>query len=162
MKLVLGWRFPSVAITLTVDAEEGVGVTMLSTPQPVHTPSPTAAATANTIICMPRRRFRPKQQKRSAAADTGTDGLELLAGGVDAAVVTVMVTAVTVPDGVTSPGEKLHDAPTGNPEQVNEIGEENPFFGATRILAVPLCPALTVSSEGVTATEKFGTDPLNA
>ena len=71
-----------------------------------------------------------------------------------AAVVTVSVVEVTAPDGVTVAGAKLHDAPEGNPEQLNETAESNPFSGVTEIAAVPLCPAVTVRGAEEAATEK--------
>jgi hypothetical protein len=77
-----------------------------------------------------------------------------------AAVVTVSVVEAAEPDGVTVAGEKLHDAPEGNPEQLNETAELNPFRGATEILVVPFCPAVTLSDAGEATTEKSGAGRL--
>lgn len=64
------------------------------------------------------------------------------------------VVETDAPDGVTVAGEKLHDAPGGNPEQLNETAESNPFSGVTEVEIEPLCPAATVSDEGEAPTEK--------
>jgi hypothetical protein len=69
-------------------------------------------------------------------------------------VVTVRVVEATPPDGVTVDGEKLHVAPEGIPEQLNETEELKPFVGVTETPVVPLCPAVTVSDAGEAATEK--------
>jgi len=70
------------------------------------------------------------------------------------------VVDAAVPDGVTVAGAKLHVAPTGRPEQVNETAESNPFTGVTVIVAVPAAPEVTVSDAGEAATVKSGTDAL--
>ena len=109
-------------------------------------------------ICVPRRRFQPKKQNVSAKAELGSDGPELgrEAAAVAVAVVTVMVADATVPDGVTGVGEKVHDAPAGSPAQLNETADANPFSGATRTVAVPLCPAGMLRDVGDRAMEKLG------
>ena len=151
-KLVLGCRLPSVASTVTIVETPGVGSVL--TPQPVHRLSPIAIA-ASRNICKPRRLFQPKQQNTSASAEAGTDGPELWRRVAAAAeVVTVSVVEATAPDSVTAAGENLHDAPAGNPEQLNETAEAYPFCGATNTVVVPLCPAVTVSDTGETATVK--------
>jgi hypothetical protein len=71
--------------------------------------------------------------------------------------VSVSVVEAAVADGVTVAGEKLHDVPESNPEQLNETTELNPFSGVTEIVAVPPCPAAIVSDDGETAAEKSGT-----
>jgi hypothetical protein len=71
-------------------------------------------------------------------------------------VVTVRVVEATPPDGITVAGEKLHDAPEGNPEQLNETVAANEFCGVTKTVVVPLCPAVTARDPGETATEKLG------
>jgi hypothetical protein len=43
-------------------------------------------------------------------------------------------------DGVTVDGEKLHDTPTGRPEQLNETAEANPPTGVTVTVAPVLWP----------------------
>ena len=40
---------------------------------------------------------------------------------------TVSIVVATPPDGVTIDGEKLQDAPAGNPEQLNVVAEAKPF-----------------------------------
>jgi hypothetical protein len=57
---------------------------------------------------------------------------------------------------MTVDGEKLHDAPVGNPEQLNDTGAANEFCGATKIVVVPLCPGVTLTDAGETATVKLG------
>ena len=70
--------------------------------------------------------------------------------------VKVSVVEVAAPDGVTAAGEKLHVVPAGNPEQLNDTDELNPFTGETEIVLVPLCPGTTVSDAGEAAIEKSG------
>lgn len=100
------------------------------------------------------------RQNAAASADAGRSGLELgWTDAVVAAVVTVsFVVEAAVPEGVTVAGEKLHDAPVGNPEQVNETAEAKPFCGVTETVTEPLCPPVTVSVAGVTPRVKSG-DP---
>ena len=74
--------------------------------------------------------------------------------------VRVSVVETAVPDGVTVAGEKLHDVPESNPEQLNETAVLNPFSGMTEIVVVPLCPAVTVRDAGEAVTEKSGPDRL--
>ena len=62
----------------------------------------------------------------------------------------------TPPDGVTLPGEKLHDAPEGSPEQLNKTAALNPFSGVTETAVEPLCPPVTVNDDGEAATAKSG------
>jgi hypothetical protein len=69
-------------------------------------------------------------------------------------VVKVSVVEVGASDGVTVGGEKLHEAPEGNPEQLNETAELNPFSGVTEIVVVPLWPPAIVNDVGEAATEK--------
>jgi hypothetical protein len=64
------------------------------------------------------------------------------------------------PDSVSVAGEKLHVAPEGNPEQLNETAELNPFSGVTDRIAVVLCPVTTVRDPEETATEKSGAAAL--
>ena len=71
------------------------------------------------------------------------------------------VVEVAWPAGVIVVGEKLHDAPEGNPAQLKLIGEENEFCGVTTTVTAPLCPAVTESAPGETVTEKFGVITLN-
>lgn len=74
-----------------------------------------------------------------------------------AGVVTVSVVEAAAPDNsVTVCGKKLHDAPVGNPEQLNETVELNPYSGVTATVVVPLCPAVSVNEFGVATIEKSG------
>ena len=61
-----------------------------------------------------------------------------------------------VPGGVTVCGEKLHDAPDGNPAQLNETAELNPFTGDTLTAIVAFCPCWTESEAGEAAIVKSG------
>jgi len=118
--------------------------------------SPSATST-NSIICKPRRFFHPNQQSAAANTEPGNNGLALRwSAAVVVAVVTVSVVETTAPDVVTVAGEKLHDAPEGNPEQLNDTAPPNAFCGNTKIVVLPLCPAVTVSDAGETATVKLG------
>ena len=71
---------------------------------------------------------------------------------------TVRVVEAAVPEGVTVAGEKVHDVPAGNPEQLNETAELNPLAGVTETATVPLCPDLKAMDAGEAATVKSG-DP---
>jgi hypothetical protein len=152
-------------MTETVDVMTAVRA--VSTPQPLHKLSPTAIPASRNIcalrrnMCAPRRLFQPKKQNVSASAELGSDGLELgrEAVVVAAAVVTVNVADATVPDGVTGVGENVHEAPAGNPAQLKETAEANPFSGATRTVVVPLCPAGMLREVGERAMEKLGARP---
>ena len=67
-----------------------------------------------------------------------------------------MTVVDTVPGGYTFAGEKLHEAPAGNPEQANVTAEANPPCGDTEMVAVPLPPAVTENEPGDPAMEKSG------
>lgn len=103
-----------------------------------------------------RRRFlQPMQQSATANAEPGKIGLEPWRRAAVAEDVATVSVVDVVPGGVTVCGEKLHDAPAGNPdEQLNDTGESNPYSGVTVIVVVPLCPTVTVSDAGEGATEK--------
>jgi hypothetical protein len=73
---------------------------------------------------------------------------------------TVNVVEAAAPGGVTVAGEKLHEAPVGRPEQAKVTAELKPYSGVTEIVAVPLCPAVTVNDAGEAATEKSGAGRL--
>lgn len=70
------------------------------------------------------------------------------------------VVEAAAPAGVTVAGEKPHDAPEGNPEQLNETAELNPFTGVTVNLVAPFCPAVTVNAVGLAAKVKSGAGRL--
>ena len=69
-------------------------------------------------------------------------------------VVTVRVVEAATPEGLTVAGEKMQAAPEGKPEQLNVTAAWKPLTGATATVAVPLCPAMTVSEAGASDTEK--------
>jgi len=70
--------------------------------------------------------------------------------------VRVSVVEMAAPDGVTATGAKLHVVPTGDPEQLNDTDELNPFTGVIEIVLVPPCPGTTVSEAGKAVIEKSG------
>ena len=67
-------------------------------------------------------------------------------------IVTVVVTAA--PAGFTLGGEKLQEAPEGNPEQLNVTVDENPFSGLSDNATFPLCPDTMSTEAGITVTVK--------
>jgi hypothetical protein len=132
---------------------------LMEPPQPMTRLAPTAASATRT--CKPRRFFQPNQQSATASTEPGNNGTEF---GWRVAwvseVVIVSVDDAAVPEGITFAGENMHDAPAGNPEQLNCTGESNEFSGMTETVAVPLCPVVTASEPGVTATMKLGVGRL--
>jgi hypothetical protein len=83
--------------------------------------------TANSRSNWKRRRFlQPRQQSAVARAEPGSHGRELRRRDAELAEVVTVSAVDVVPGGVTVDGEKLHVAPVGNPEQVNETAELNP------------------------------------
>jgi hypothetical protein len=66
------------------------------------------------------------------------------------------IVSVEEPSAVTDVGEKLHVAPEGSPEQVNETDPANPFNAPTMMLALPDPPLETVSEAGFKVREKSG------
>ena len=96
------------------------------------------------------------QKSITARAVAGSSGLRLrwrVAVAVEVVTVNVVVETV-VPESAKVGGEKLHVAPEGNPEQVNETTELKPFNGVIDTVVVPLLPAVTVSDVGDAPTEK--------
>jgi hypothetical protein len=97
------------------------------------------------------------QHNATARTEPGKSGLEFLfvARVVVVPVMdTVRVVEAGAPAAVTVGWEKMHDAPAGNPVQVNETGELNPFTGKTDIAAEPGCAEVTVSDAGEEETAK--------
>jgi hypothetical protein len=97
------------------------------------------------------------QHNATASAEPGKSGLEFLfvASVVVVPVIdTVSVVEAGAPAAATVGWEKMHDAPAGNPVQVNETAELNPFTGTIDIAAVPGCAELIVSDDGEDETEK--------
>jgi hypothetical protein len=126
---------------------------LLSKPRP-----PTLITSSNSSK---RRRFlKPKQHKAAVNTARGNSGRELRCRAASAVVVLIVsVVVAAAPEGVTIAGEKLHAAPDGNPEQVNETLEVNPDSGVRVIVVDPLCPPVTVIELGDAATLK--SDALN-
>ena len=98
--------------------------------------------------------LRPIQHKTAAKATTGSSELRFAAVAVDVPRVRVVDAGESC--GVTVAGEKLQEAPAGNPEQLNETTELKPFTGETVIAIWPLPPAGTVNEPGEAAREKSG------
>jgi hypothetical protein len=104
-----------------------------------------------------RRFFKLKEQRATTNTAPGNRVLEWRRiAAVAGEAVTVSVVEAAVPDRVNVEGEKLHDAPKGNPEQVNETAELKPFSGVTEMAAFPLCPAAKLIEAGEAAMEKSG------
>jgi hypothetical protein len=152
---------PDVAVTVTV-VVAALRVEVNAAPlQPFIMHSPTPLTASSTITNRRRRFLNPKQKSATARTDLESQGPG--AGRIAAAVVetfNVSIDEVGAPDGVTVGGEKLHDVPEGNPEQVNETAELNPLTGVTETMLVLLCPAITVTEVGELATEKSGVGRL--
>lgn len=160
--IVLAFVF-EVPVTVTVVVTGGgvfVVVVGDPPPHPVNMPSPITLTASRRSSCTLRRFFQPRKQNATASVAPGRNGLELrrtAAVVADVLIVSVVVEA-PLPEGVTVAGEKLHDAPVGSPEQVNETAEVKPFCGVTEIVTLPLCPPVTASDDGEAAMVKFG-DP---
>lgn len=125
------------------DSGVGVGVVLLLEPE-----APPQAlrqhrlrvATTHRIQTEYQRRLLNRTKKRvSARAATGMyrrgDGVWLFALIL---AIRVNVVAAAPPAGVTVGGEKLHDVPISNPEQLNDTAELNPSIGVIVIVVVPL------------------------
>jgi hypothetical protein len=101
--------------------------------------------------------LKPKQHSAAARAEPGSKGRESRWRAAEFAEVVTVIVVEVVPGGVTVDGEKLHDAPVGNPdEQLNDTDDANPYSGVTANVVVPLCPAVTVNDDGEGAMEKSG------
>jgi hypothetical protein len=74
--------------------------------------------------------------------------------------VTVRTVEAVSPSGVTVPGEKLHVAPAGRPEQLRATGAANPFSGMMRTLVRLACPRVTVTELLDTLIENAGVGRL--
>jgi hypothetical protein len=134
-----------------VPVEEVAGDVVL--PQPPSGGKPATLKIRSNSIFKGRRLFTPKQSK-TASSDPENNGVILWRRvAVVVEVLTVSVEA-SAPDEVAVRGEKLHDAPEGNPEQLNETLK--PFAGVTETVAVPLCPAVIVRDAGEIPMEKSG------
>ena len=126
-------------------------------PQALRQNRPRVAATHRIQTEQQRRFLNRTKQKVNAKAATGMDPIGV-GGWVLALVLAVRVSVVeaAVPGGITVAGEKLHDVPAGNPEQLNETAESNPFTDLTEMVAFALCPESTARDAGEAVTEKSG------
>jgi hypothetical protein len=119
--------------------------------QPVNVLRPNAISASSSD--KPRRFFQPNRQSVIASIEPGNKGFVLRRDAMVVVEVVIVSAVWAIPsDGVTVAGKKLHNAPEGNPEQLNETGEANEFWGVTRTVVVALCPEVTVSDAGLTAS----------
>jgi hypothetical protein len=148
---------PDVAVTVTVEVTGGaVDDPDDPPPQPLRRFKPAALSARSSSTCSRRRFLIPNPQSAMAKADSGSTGNPLRRSCAVAADVVIVTDVDTVPGGVTLAGEKLHEAPAGNPEQPNVTAEANPPCGDTEIVAVPLPPAVTAIDPVDPAMEKSG------
>ena len=107
-----------------------------------------------------RRRFFRLIQKNATARVTaapGKSGVEMRGPALALAETEIVsLVAAAAPEGATVSGEKPHDAPACNPEQVKETAALKPFCGVMVTVAAPLWPDATVKAVGAMATEKSG------
>lgn len=143
-KVVLCDSDPDVAVTVMVvvtgcEPPPPPPLAEAPPPHPLNRLKPATLTTSNRSICKRRRFLKPKQNKTAASAETGRNGLESRwSFAVVVNVLTVSIVEV-VPGGVTVGGEKLHDAPAGNPDvQLKETEESKPLAGVIEIVVVPL------------------------
>jgi hypothetical protein len=153
---------PDVAVTVTVDVTGCVPPPPppppeLPPPHPFASPTPARPTASTTSIGQLLRLFHPTQQKATATAVSGQNGIppRRCNSATVAAVVTVSVVDV-VPGGVTVAGEKVHEISTVDPVQANEIAELNPFTGVTVTVVFALPPAFAVKIAGEVMIEKLG------
>jgi len=112
---------PDIAVIVTIDVVEAGDGVLWDLPQPIESISPddTTAQTASVLAL--RRRIRRMQQSVAASVVSGSsNGKVLSAEAIIGVSETVSFVAIAIPEGVTVEGEKLHDAPVGSPEQLNE------------------------------------------
>jgi hypothetical protein len=148
---------PDVAVTVTNTVCAGED----DPPHPVKQVTPKAANASSRNVCAQRRFFQPSQQRPAASGTPGKSGPELCrTSAIAAEVEIVRVVVAAAPAGITLAGEKLHDAPDGSPEQLNETAEANPFCGVMDTVVVPLDPDATVSAVGESETLKSGAGRL--
>src|ERR1700690_4497114 len=103
-------------------------------------PRPAALTIRSRSISKRPRFFKPKQHRIAASVAVGKSALLFRCRAAVVAAVAIVSVVEVVVGGVTVCGEKLHDAPVGSTEQLNETAELNPFSGLTDTVAVPLCP----------------------
>lgn len=155
--VVVVFSDPEVAFTVTVDVL-GVGEDD-PPPHPLSTLKPSTLTASIGSICK-YRFFRPRKHRATAKIAPGNSGPEsrrMAPVVLDEETVSIVVTVAPAGVGVTVAGEKLHDAPGGNPEQLKETAESKPFCGTTDTVAGgPLCPDATVIDVGLIEMEKSG------
>jgi hypothetical protein len=102
---------------------------------------------------------KPDKHTANVKAESGTNGncepRRILA---DELMVRAKVVERELPDGLIVEGEKVHDAPAGNPEQAKEMFWLNPFSGETvnTLVAVPVV-GIEIDL-GFSENEKLGAD----
>ena len=115
-------------------------------PHPLSKDRPATQA-ANMLTDSQRRRFfhqsPPSESTRTVGGNNGPGPVERAAFEEGAVIVTVVETGP--PEGVTVGGEKLHEAPTGNPKQLKDTAALNPFRGVSEIDTEALSPAANVT-----------------
>lgn len=162
VKVVVCFKLPLVATTVTVEVVAGVvicALNLIAPPQPVHKQLP--IATSANSIWRPRHFFQPKQKNATASTVAGNRRLELLwRVALAVEVVTESNDEAVPPDGIRVSELKLHEAPEGNPEQLSDTGKANEFTGVTETVTVPLFPAVTASDPGETASVNPGVGRL--
>jgi hypothetical protein len=152
-KAVVWFSDPDVAVTVTVVV---LGI-VPGVPQLVMRVRPIKLTANRSSICIRRRFLKPMQQSVTASTELGNSGPGFRCNCIaDAEVVTVSVEFAMFGVVGTVINAKLHAAPAGNPEQANETLELNPFKPVTAIVAVPLCPGVTVIHDGETESVKSG------
>ena len=145
---------PAVAVTVMVEVTGG-GEVDFPLPHPVSRLAHPTLTASSKSRSKRRRFFNPKQHAATASAAPGNSVLPCrTAAAVEEVATFIVVVEAAVPDGVTVEGEKTHDAPEGNPEQLKVTGAPNPFTGVTEIVVVPLSPALIVRDAGELPTAK--------
>lgn len=146
---------PEVAVTVTVEVT-GAGVDA-PPPHPPSKPNPDALTASSNKNSNRRRFLHPRQQIASARVVSGSSELDLWRSAAVVAAVVRVTVAEAAPGGVTLAGEKLQEAPAGNPdEQLKVTAEANPPCVANETVAVPVPPAATTIDAGATATVKSG------
>ena len=121
----------------------------------MHTLNPTAIS--NSSGAQSRFRLHPNKHNAAARIGPGENGLrERLKIAVVVVVFIVRVVEAGPADRLTVPGEKLHEAPAGSPEQAKVIAELNAPFGVRSMLAEALRPAVIAREAGFARTVRLG------
>ncbi len=159
---MLGCSEPAVAVTVTTDAT-GAGCVAAAPPppQPLIRLRATRSIGIDRSIRSRLRRLQPKMHTMIAKV-LPENRLPYLHNSyaVVGEVVMVRVVVAVPPDGMTAAGEKLQDAPTGRPEQLNVTVDANPFNDVIETIVEALCPATSVMEGIELTTEKSGAGRL--